>query len=228
VIGRTLSIALLSGLTCFAQEQTARLTGTVFDPLGSPLKTATAKLESEKKTGLHYSVESNATGQFRFSDIQPATYRLTLHVQGFVTWTKHGIRLSVGERVTLPDAFLLLGRCGEPAVEFIQRSASVDDSATLRGSVLDTSRSPVIGANVALDCTRCDTKTNRKGQFVFSNLKEGKYTISISANGFYREVMPHSLAVKNLDWTYAPIQLERCPARGCGLKPRPEQIAHCE
>ena len=110
----------------------------------------------------------------------------------------------------------------------MQRLTPGDDSGALRGSVLDSSGSPVDGAAVSVNCAGCVTKTNQEGQFTFSSLKPGSYVVAISKSGFYREFLPHYGVFKNLDWTYAPVKLERCPAEGCERIPQPEKILRCE
>ena len=197
---------------------------------GSPIENAKVLIDSDAINVGPYSVKTDNLGHFRFADIPPETYHLEIRVPGFKMWRKTGIQLLPDQQTSLGEAFLLLGEgCGTPLVEFTQRSASVGDSGTLRGSVLDGFGSPIVGARVSLkSCSRCVTKTNREGQFIFSNLKEKHYTLDISVSGFYREVLREFFVTKNMDWTYAPIQLERCPAGGCDWTPRRRVIGLCE
>lgn len=224
MIRRTLSTALLSALACLAQEQTATVTGTVTDFLGSPVGHQILQLESEEANGLRFSAEANNLGQFRFVDIPAGTYRLELHGPGLQTLRKTGIRLAPGQQMSVPPVVPILDRCGEPSVDWIERLSPADDSAALRGSLLDSSGSPIVGATISLNCAGCVTKTNPAGQFVFSDLKPGNYTIAISTTGFYREFLPTHLVFKNQDWTFSPIELERCPSKGCERIPRQEKI----
>ena len=115
--------------------------------------------------------------------------------------------------------------CGRgPFIDSVQRLQPGDDSGTLRGSVLDGTGSPISEAIVSLGCFNCLTKTNQAGEFTFGNLKRGSYVFSISKAGYYREFFPHYGVFKNLDWTYAPINLERCPAAGCEQTPQQVKI----
>ena len=228
MIGRTLSIALLSALACLAQDQTATLTGSVTDPFGAPIKNVKAQLESENGNGSPFSVNADDSGQFRITSLPPATYRLALYGPGFFRPTfKTGIRLSGGQQMSIRNLVLHLYSiyCDDsPTIDAVQHLAPGDDSGTLRDSVLDSSGAPVGGAIVSVNCPRCVTKTNREGQFAFSSLKPGSYVVAISKTGFYREFLPHYGVFKNLDWTYAPIQLERCPAEGCERISQQEKI----
>jgi hypothetical protein len=230
VIVRTLGIALLSVAGCVAQRPTATLTGTVMDSVGSPIENAKVQIDSDAINVGPFSVKTDNFGHFRFASIPPETYHLEISVPGFKTWRQTEIRLLADQQTSLGEAFLILGEaCGEPLVEFTQRSVSADDSGTLRGSVLDSFGSPIVGARVSLkSCSRCITKTNREGQFTFSNLMEKHYTLVISMSGFYREILPNFFITKNMDWTYSPIRLERCPAGVCDRTPRRKVIGLCE
>jgi iron complex outermembrane receptor protein len=55
---------------------------------------------------------------------------------------------------------------------------------TLRGKVTDRSGAPITGATIYLLNTNFKTTTNAGGQFVFYNVSNGKYDISISAFGY--------------------------------------------
>ena len=229
MIGRILSIALLSALACFAQEQTATLAGTVTDFLGSPIGHKILQLVSEETNTLRFSAEANNFGQFQFPDIPAGTYKLELVTPGLKTLRKTGIRLAPGQHMSIPPVVPILDRCGEPSVDWIERVPLGDDSATLRGSVLDSTDLPLVGAIISLNCAGCVTKSNQAGQFVFSNLKPGNYTMTISMTGFYREFLPTYLVYKNTDWTFSSVELQRCPAEGCEQIPKQEKVLpQCE
>lgn len=229
MIGRISWIALLSALACCAQEQTATLTGTVIDPLALPVANAKVQIESEAANSPHFSVNTDKLGQFRFADVPPGIYRLEVYSPGFYTWRKAGIPLLAGRETLLPDAVLYLGLCaGWQPINVVQHLVPGDDSGTLQGTVLDRSDSPISGASVSLNCVGCITKTNPEGQFVFRRLMAGNYTLAISMIGFYPEFLPNYRVRNNLDWTYAPVRLEQCPAGGCERSPRPAQMILCE
>ena len=226
MIGRTLSIALLSALACLGQEQTATLTGSVTDPFGSPIKKVRAQLESEDRNSPPISVKGDDSGRFRFTNLPPATYRLGVYSPAFKTAFRSGIRLLAGQQFSIPNIVLDLDTFsrGDPTIDAVQPLAPGDDSGTLRGSVLDSSGSPVEGAIVSVNCAGCVIKTNQEGQFTFSDLRPGSYVVAISMTGFYREFLPHYGVFKNLDWTYAPVKLERCLPERCERIPKQEKI----
>ena len=223
----------MSALGCVAQEQAATLVGTVTDPNGSPIENATAQFESNDANGRPYFVRTDNLGHFRLSDVPPGTYRLGVYSPEFKTAFRNGIRLFAGREtsfasIVLNPATFSVVAC-EPLVDAMQSLALGDNSTTMRSSVRDNRDLPISGASVSLNCDGCVTKTNRDGQFTFTNLKPGSYVVSISKTGFYREFLPNYRAVKNLDWTYAPMKLEPCPAEGCERTPRHEKISpQCE
>jgi len=226
VIVRAFGIVLLSALGCAAQERTATLVGTVNDPFGSPMENAKVQIDSDAINIGPYTVKTDNFGNFRFAGVPPQTYRLEISVAGFETWRKAGIRLLADQQTSLGEAFLILGTMcrKQPSVDFIQRSASGDGTGTLRGSVIDSSGSPVVEARISLKhCSKCVTKTNREGQFIFSNLTQNHYTLNISMKGFYREILRDLFVAKSMSWTYSPVQLESCPAGGCDQTARRQE-----
>jgi hypothetical protein len=226
VVSRILSIAVLSALACLAEEQTATLAGTVTDILGMPVWTANAQLNSAEN-GLNFSAHADDQGQFSFNGIPPATYRLEIASPGFQSFRKTGIRLSVDQPTTVQNAILTIGgTCRTPAVDSIERLAPGDDSSSLRGSVFDSSDSPLSGVQVWLNCRRCTSRTDQDGHFSFSHLKPMSYTVTVSTIGFYREVFFY-FVFKNQEWTYAPIRLEQCRIRGCDKAPPLLKIIPC-
>jgi Carboxypeptidase regulatory-like domain len=229
VIGRIFLTVLLGALACLGQEQAAALTGTVIDPLGLPVPKARVQLQSDEINGPRISVQTNNSGEFRFDNLPPTNYHLEVYSLGFSTWRKNGIRLLAGQTKLLPSAVLNLGMCWSgPPIDAVEHLVSEGDLGTLRGTVLDSSGSPINGASVSLNCTACITKTNQRGEFIFSSLWPRGYVLDVSMVGFYPEFLSKYAVLKNLDRTYAPIRLEQCPAGGCERWPRPEQIIVCE
>ena len=230
MIGQAFSLALLGTLACFAQEQTATLTGIVTDFVGTPQKQIKARLESTETADIDFAAETDTGGRFRFSDIPAGNYRLLLGVRIAKTWEHEelGIRLLAGQELVLPRGVLIRGFWCDPLPASIQVFQPGDASGMLRGSVVDGSRFPIRGASVTLNCNGCVATTNGDGWFAFSNLKPGTYAVAVSKNGFY-PAQAHDFSVfKNLNGTYAPIQLKRCPLGACGLWPRRHRIVRCD
>ena len=107
----------------------------------------------------------------------------------------------------------------------MQRLAAGNDLGTLRGSLKNSRGSglPIVGASVSMKCAGCVTTTNEAGQFTFANLKPGNYDVTVSMPGFYRESFPDFLVVKNLDWTYGAVLLDKCETANCGYRKQPRR-----
>ena len=94
VVLLTASISLLS-----AQSQ-ARLTGTVTDNSGAVIPGAPITL-SNVDTGVAQNAESNETGNFIFTYVDPGSYDLTVEYEGFKTYTQSGITIETGATRTV-------------------------------------------------------------------------------------------------------------------------------
>ncbi len=96
------TILLLHGLAAvtFAQDVTARIDGQVVDPAGAVVTGATVTL-TNTKTGEVRTVESNDSGQYTLTLIQPGVYDLSVKAQGFKEYLSKGLELSVNDRKTI-------------------------------------------------------------------------------------------------------------------------------
>jgi outer membrane receptor protein involved in Fe transport len=97
-----ITILLLHGLAAvtFAQDVTARVDGQVVDPAGAVVTKATVTL-TNTKTGEVRTVESDSSGNYTLTPIQPGTYDLSVKAQGFKEYLSKGLELSVNDRKTI-------------------------------------------------------------------------------------------------------------------------------
>src|SRR5262245_53619631 len=97
----TLALALVLGcwLPASAQLQGGGITGTVKDQQGGVLPGATATLQGVDATR---SFVTDASGAFRFLDLAPGPYNLTIALDGFRTVVRDGLVVQVGKNVDLP------------------------------------------------------------------------------------------------------------------------------
>lgn len=93
-----LVLLVLSPRAAFGQLSvtTATLSGTVTDPSGAAVTHASVSLTSAEK-GITRVFTTNGTGQYSFNDLPPATYTLTIQVQGFEQYQQNGISLDAGQ-----------------------------------------------------------------------------------------------------------------------------------
>jgi Carboxypeptidase regulatory-like domain len=84
----------------FAQDVTARIDGQVNDPNGAVVLNATITL-TNNRTGEVRTVQSNDTGGYTITQIQPGTYDLSVKAQGFKEYLSRAIELNVNDRKTI-------------------------------------------------------------------------------------------------------------------------------
>jgi hypothetical protein len=77
------------------------VTGTVTDPAGGVLPGATVVLESPDVVGGATTVTTDEKGTYRFNDLPPGTYQLTVSLTGFQTLRRTGLRVSFGTALTV-------------------------------------------------------------------------------------------------------------------------------
>src|SRR5258708_29079808 len=78
----------------FAQETTAGIQGTVKDPSGAILSKATVEVTSPALIGTKRS--DTDQGYYRFVNLPPGSYTLTVTASGFRTYKQANINLEVG------------------------------------------------------------------------------------------------------------------------------------
>ena len=78
---------------------TGRIDGTVYDPSGAAVPSASVAAVNEA-TGLNTEQKSDSTGHFLFLDLQPGTYKVTVQKAGFRTSAQE-VQVAVGTTATL-------------------------------------------------------------------------------------------------------------------------------
>jgi hypothetical protein len=106
----------------FAQVQSGSIAGPIRDPQGAALPGVLLTLEGQ---GPSRTFTSDDTGQYRFLNLPPGSYKLTATLQGFQTFIRDGIVVAVGQSVAIPIALSV---------------------ATVTESVTVTGESPVVDA----------------------------------------------------------------------------------
>src|SRR5262245_14955645 len=87
-----------SGLA-LAQVQSGSISGTVKDSQSAVLPGVLLTLEGQ---GPSRTFTADETGQYRFLNVPPGTYKLTATLQGFQTFIREGIVVTVGQSVAIP------------------------------------------------------------------------------------------------------------------------------
>jgi hypothetical protein len=109
--------------SAFAQETTAGLQGTVKDPQGAVVSQATVEITGTTLIGAK-SLKTDSAGFYRFANLPPGAYTVTVSAQGFTSLKQTGINLEVGKLPTL-DLKLTVGGV-EQTVEVSSEAPVVD------------------------------------------------------------------------------------------------------
>ncbi|MGB8845488.1 MAG: carboxypeptidase regulatory-like domain-containing protein, partial [Terracidiphilus sp.] len=89
---------LLSAPLAVSQAPSASVFGTVTDPSGALVPSATVVLASGD--GFSKSVKSSANGTFSFGQLQAGSYSLTVTAQGFAPFSLDGLQVAGGQTTT--------------------------------------------------------------------------------------------------------------------------------
>ncbi len=94
----------------FAQETTGGLQGTIKDPSGAVVSKATVEVKAPSLVGSKR-LETDASGYYRFANLPPDTYTITVKAQGFSELKRENVVIEVGHLPTL-DLTLAVGAAG--------------------------------------------------------------------------------------------------------------------
>lgn len=122
-----LLVVLLSITVALAQETTGGLQGTVKDTSGAVVPNATVTVSGPSLVGTKRS-NTDSSGYFRFANLPPGSYTVTVTAQGFSTLKHEGQVIEVGH---LPSIDLQLKVGGaEQVVEVTANAATIDTTTT--------------------------------------------------------------------------------------------------
>jgi hypothetical protein len=159
-------VALAQGVGASGQ-----IKGTVFDPSGGVIADATVEALDTAK-GTRYTALSDATGQFQFLSLPPATYELTSRHEGFQAQVQKGVLLEVGGTTVVDFHLALAGTSVQ--VEVFTQPLPVE---TTRGSQADTLSQNYVE----------DLPINRRDYLTFTLLLPGVSNSStLASNADYR------------------------------------------
>ena len=118
-------IALLVSPCVFAQETSAGIQGTVKDPTGGLVVKAKVEVASPALIGTKRA-ETDQGGYYRFANLPPGIYSLTVTFAGFRTFRQEGINLEVGHLPNI-EVRLEVGAVTE-TVEVSSEAALIDST----------------------------------------------------------------------------------------------------
>ncbi|HXU18465.1 MAG TPA: TonB-dependent receptor [Terriglobales bacterium] len=122
-----LVVLLFSATSLFAQETTAGLQGTVKDPSGAVVPNAQVVVTGTTLVG-DKQMKTDSNGYYRFANLPPGNYTITVKAEGFKTLKKESTELLVGHLPTL-DFTLEVGGT-ESVIEVSSEAPLVDVTTT--------------------------------------------------------------------------------------------------
>jgi hypothetical protein len=143
IVGVVAVMAMAAANAAFAQSASSgTIHGTIKDESGAVLPGVSATLTSPALQVGQLSEVTDASGDYRFVDLPAGTYRLKLELNGFSTFIREDLRLTVGF-VARIDAVLKVGAMEEsvtvsgqsPVVDITSTSASVAFTKEILDSV---------------------------------------------------------------------------------------------
>jgi outer membrane receptor protein involved in Fe transport len=123
------ALALVLSSAAWAQSRTtSALTGTVKGQDGGVVAGATVTVESPQLIGGAQSAVTDSKGQYRFTDIAPGTYTVSVVMPGYKTLKREEVRLPVGITLDLPISITAFA--GEETVTVTGEPPAIDVTST--------------------------------------------------------------------------------------------------
>ena len=90
------ALFVLAGTSAFAQLQSGRILGTVFDPQRAGIPGATVTV-TNLATNIARTTQTDAEGNYVITPLDPGNYRVSAEIAGFQTAVREGLTLTVGQ-----------------------------------------------------------------------------------------------------------------------------------
>jgi hypothetical protein len=133
------TVLMLIAASVLAQETTGGLQGTVRDPSGAVIPKASVVLKGSSLAGAKELITDNS-GYYRFSNLPPGEYTLTVVAMGFKTEKREGLKIEVGH---LPSVEITLEIGAESATVEVTADAPIIDTTTTQSLTNITSEALV-------------------------------------------------------------------------------------
>jgi hypothetical protein len=142
--------------------------GRVVNTADQPIRGAAVRIDNTV-------IPTNSGGEFRFTMVNPGIYTIYYDAPGYVGQTQI-IIVTTGNTVTPPKVVL-------------------DALGQISGRVVNESGRPMSGVAVRIDATTIPT--NSRGEFRFTQVRSGIYTVNYEAAGYRKQVQEYIAVTPN-------------------------------
>ncbi len=156
----------LSTVCLFGQTVSSSLEGTVLDPASAAVPNAPVTL-TETETGATRNATTDSSGLFRFLDLAPGTYSVTVHATGFKGYTQSSIVIAANETRQIGKLELTIGATSE-TITVVAEAAAIQLASSEKAEAIEGSQL----SNVTL-----------RGRDIFGYLKLIPGVVDVSYNG---------------------------------------------
>lgn len=187
---------------------TATLTGSVTDPSGAVVPSATVQIVNTA-TQITKETAADAQGRFLFSFLQPGSYQLNVSANGFSTYHQTGITLNVNAPATVNVHLALQSASTEVTVNSDAEMVDTESSALhqiIGQQYLENL--PLNGRNAAALVTMAPGVVTSPGEYNDGYANSGN-EVAYSVNGAYGDQVgynldgaPHQDLISNLNATF--------------------------
>jgi hypothetical protein len=138
---RTMSLLMLTVMlvsavpASYAQTATATIVGDVIDPQGAVVANATV-VARNVETGIERTTKSTSEGLYRFGNLPPGVYDLSVEAQGFAKAGAKAVKLQVGEQRDVNFSLVVSGTTA--TVDITAAEPLVETGKTDVSSVIDS------------------------------------------------------------------------------------------
>ena len=141
------AFAILMAAPSLRAQNTAQITGTITDPSGAVVGSASVVVVNES-TGIESTAKSNQSGIYSVPLLQPGNYRIEIQAPGFRTIQRSGVTLVVAQTALL-DFTLELGTSSQ-SIAVTDTAPLLDASSSAIGGVVTPEKVedlPMLGRN---------------------------------------------------------------------------------
>jgi hypothetical protein len=208
------TLAVLIALSLVAPQlwaqlvPTATLTGSVTDPTGAVVPSATIQLVNTATQVMQHTA-SDAQGRFLFSFLQPGSYSLNVSAPGFTRYQQNGITLSVNAPATVDVRLAVQSASTEVVVN--SNAEMIDTESSTLHQIVGTEyleNLPLNGRNAATLVTMAPGVVTSPGEYNDSYANQGN-EVAYAVNGTYGDQVsynldgaPHEDLISNLNATF--------------------------